>query len=131
LRLTEKDYDRGERSNDSRVSTLLHDIVHGRDSETTEYGWQGAHSPVWDVIGRVTVTNAREVKVALKTNKPSRESKQQFRKWGMNIEVVLATQIVGCEFAEMDLIETGRTKAQSLEFQKTECLDLHDLVRVI
>jgi hypothetical protein len=109
--LTEKDYDCRESSNDSRVSTLLHDIVHNRNRETTEYSWQGTHSPVWDVIGRIAVTDVREVKIALKTNKPSRKSEQQLREWGMDIEVVLATQIVGRELAEMNLVKTVRTKA--------------------
>jgi hypothetical protein len=89
-RLTEKNDERRESTNDSRVSALLHDSVHNRDRETTEYGWQGTHSPVWDVIGRVAVTDVREVEVALKTDKPSRKSEQQFRKWRVNIEVILA-----------------------------------------
>lgn len=107
--LTEKDYNRRKSSNDSRVSTLLHDIVYNRNRETTKYGWQCTHSPVRDIIGRVAVTNGRKVKVALKTDEPPRKSEQQLRKWGMDIEVVLATQIVGGELAEMDLVEAIAT----------------------
>ena len=105
LRLTEKnDYSR-ESTNDSRVSALLHDGVYNRNRETTKHRRQGTHSPVWDVVGRVAVTNAREVEVALKTNKPSRKSEQQLRKWGVNVEIVFATQVVGGKLAKMDLVE--------------------------
>lgn len=109
--LTEKDDNRRKSSNDSRVSALLHDIENNRNRETTEYSWQGTHSPVWDVISRVAVPNVHKVKVALETNKPSRESDQQLRKWGVNVEVVLATQIVGSELAEMNFIKTIETEA--------------------
>lgn len=104
-RHTEKDYDRRKSSNNSRVSTLMHDIVHNRNRQTAQNGWQGTHSPVWDIISRVAVSNVLEVEVALKTNKPSCKSEQQLRKWGMDVEIVLATEIVCGKLAKMDLIE--------------------------
>jgi len=109
-KLTEKDNDRRKGSNDGRVSALLHDIVYSRNRETAEYGWQGTHPPVWNVINRVAVTDVREVKVALEANKPSRKGDQQLRKWGVDVEVILATKIIGSELAEMNLIEAIETK---------------------
>ena len=105
-RLTEKKDDSGESTNYSGVSTLLHDTVYNRNSETTEDRRQGTHSPVWDVTGRVAVTNVREVKVTLKTDKPSSKSEQHLCEWRVNIEVVLATQVVGGKLAKMDLVKS-------------------------
>jgi len=124
-RLTEKDYNRRKSSDDSRVSTLLHDIVYNRNRKTTKYGWQGTHSPVRDIVGRVAVTNGRKVKVTLKTDKPSRKCEQQLRKWGVDIEVVLATQIVGCEFAKMDLVETFAMKNLVIRAVKTQKVETY------
>jgi hypothetical protein len=107
---TEKDYNRGKCSNDRGVSTFMHDIVDNRNRETTQYSWQGAHSPVWDVVCCVTISDVCELEVALKTDEPSRKSEQQLREWGMNIEIVLATQIICGELAKMNLIETVAPK---------------------
>ena len=93
-RLTEKNDDSRECTNYSGVSTLLHDTVYNRNSETTEHRWQGTQSPVWDIIGRVAVTNVCEVKVTLITDKPAGKSEQQLCKRRVNVEVVLAAQVV-------------------------------------
>jgi len=104
-RLTEKNDDSRECTNYSGVSTLLHDTVYNRNSETTENRWQGTQSPVWYVIGRVAVTDVREVKVALKTDKPSSKSEQHLCEWRVDVEVVLAAEVVGGKLAKMDLVK--------------------------
>ena len=105
-KLTEKDNDRGKGSNDGGVSTLLHDIVHNRNGETAHYCWQGAHSPVRDVVGRVAITDVRKLEVALETNEPSSKGEQQLREWGMDVEIIFTTQVIRSELAKMNLIET-------------------------
>ena len=122
-KLTKKDYYRGKSSNDGGVSTLVHDIVYNRNSETAQDGWQSTHSPVWDVVGRVAVTDVYEVEVSLKTDKPSGKCEQQLSEWRVNIEIVLAPEIICGELAKVDLVETAVVKssaAQSLRKQKTE-----------
>lgn len=118
--LTEKNHDRRKSSNNSGVSALLHDIVHSGDRKAAKYGWQGSHSPVWNVTGRVAVADVRKVKVALKTDKPSRKSDQQLGEWGMNVEIVLATQIIRSELSEMDLVKTIGVKIQLLGFSESK-----------
>jgi hypothetical protein len=111
-KLTEKDYDCGKSSNDGGVSTLVHDVVYNRNSETAQDGRQSTHSPVWDVVGRVAVTDVCEVEVALKSDKPSGKGEQQLSEWRVNVEIVLAPEIIRGEFAKVDLVETAVVKNQ-------------------
>lgn len=88
----------------------MHDKVYNRNREAAQYGWQCTHSPVWDVVGRITVTDVCEIKISLETDKPPRKSEQQLREWGMNIEIVLAAQVICGELSKMNLIEAVATE---------------------
>jgi len=59
------------------------------------------------VIGRITIPNVFEFEASIETDKPSSQTKEEFGKGWMYIEVILAINVVRRELAEMNLIKTS------------------------
>lgn len=57
------------------------------------------------MVVRITVTDVCEVEGAVIANKPTGKTEEELREWRMDVEVVLPCDVVGREFAEMDLVE--------------------------
>jgi len=105
---TEQDEGRRERRDDGRVSTLLHDGVDDRDSETSKDSRERTHPNVGDVGRSVAVADVLKVELAIKADEPASESEEKFRQRGVHVEVVLASNVVGREFPEVNFVEAER-----------------------
>ena len=55
----------------------------------------------------VAVPDVLEQEVTVKADKPPSKTKEQFCKRRMDVEVVLPCDVIGCEFAKVDLVEAG------------------------
>ena len=104
---TEANKDSRKRRRHRRVSALLHDQVHEGDRRRAEERRQHAHTDVGDIVRNVAVANILELKAAVEPHEPARQSKEEFRKWRMHVEVVGPLQVVRGELAEVDLVEAG------------------------
>lgn len=56
----------------------------------------------------VAVANIFKLKGAIEAGEPAGGSKEHLCEWGVDVKVVLAQDVVGSEFAKMNLVETGR-----------------------
>jgi hypothetical protein len=57
------------------------------------------------VIIRVIVANAIEGEVAIESNEPTREAKEELCKGRMNVEIVFSGKVVGCKFSKMNFVK--------------------------
>jgi hypothetical protein len=53
----------------------------------------------------IGISNGFKVEATIESNEPTSETEKQFCERGMYVEIVLAKNIVSCEFAKVDLIE--------------------------
>ena len=56
------------------------------------------------VLG-VAVANGLELEVSVKADEPAGQTVEQLREWRVDVEVVLALDVMGRELAEVDFIE--------------------------
>lgn len=54
---------------------------------------------------RVVVTDIFEGEVAVEPNEPASQSEQQLGEWRVHVEVIFAQDVVGREFAKMNLVK--------------------------
>jgi hypothetical protein len=66
----------------------------------------------------VGVSNPFKVEATIEPNKPTGEAQEQFCQWRMYVKIVLAKNIVSCEFAKMNLIEALLKMLQHVESTK-------------
>ena len=69
---TKKNKRSRERSDDSRISALLHDSVDERNGKTTKDSRKRAHPNKRDVMVGVAIANIVEVEFPIEANKPTR-----------------------------------------------------------
>lgn len=101
---TEEDQARRERSDDDRVSALSHDPVDDADRETTEDSRHAPHADIGhvDAVDRVDVLVADvvELEVAVEAREPPAETVQHLRERRMDVEVVLAQDVIRGELGD-------------------------------
>ena len=106
--LRTKQYDRSrKRSNDCRITALLHDRINHRDGKTAHDSGESTHSNKRNVIYRVTITDIVELEMSIEAYKPASQTKQHLGKGRVNIKVILAQDIEWREFSKMDFIEAA------------------------
>ena len=91
---TEQDDRGGEDGNNGRVTAFLHDSVDNGDSETTEDGGKSTHAHVGDMSLSVAVANVLEAEVTVIADEPACETEEEFRKWRVDVEVVLSEDVI-------------------------------------
>lgn len=91
---TEKNDRRRERSNDRRITALLHDGVNNRDSQASHNRRERPHADIRHMAGGVAVSNVLEHELSVEAHKPAGEPEEQLRERRVDVEVVLAEDVV-------------------------------------
>ena len=110
--LTEKNQNSRESRDNCRKTSLLHDSIDDRDGHTSEHSWERPHSDVGNMSLRVVVSNVLELEVSVKADEPAGQTVEQLREWRVDVEVVLALDVMRRELAEVDFVEAEPRSCQ-------------------
>jgi hypothetical protein len=111
MRRTKADKRSREGGDDGRVSSLLHDGVYEWDRKRAKHCRKSTHANERDVVVRVRVTDVFKVELAVKADEPSSKSEEHLGERGMDVEVILALDVLGSKFTEMHFIEAGGNRS--------------------
>ena len=77
-----------------RITRLPHDLEHHGHRESTESGGHGTESNIRDLVLNVRIANVLEQEVAIVSDQPAHQSKEEFTERRVNIEEIGALEIV-------------------------------------
>lgn len=105
MSIVEEDQRSSDESGRQTVSRLPHDQVSDGDGQSTHQSGHGSIGDVGDMVVNVRIPNILKQKAPIITHQPTRKREQQFSKRRMHIEEIGPLEVVGSEFAKVNLIE--------------------------
>lgn len=95
VRIVQKDQSGSDKTSRYTITRFPHDQIRDRHSQCAKEGGQGSERDIGHLVGNVGVADVFEVEVAVISNKPANEGKEQLGKRGMDIEKVGSLKVVG------------------------------------
>ena len=128
---TEEDNRGGEGCNDGRVAALLHNSIDDGNGETAKDSGESTHADIGDMGLCVAVADVLEAEGAVIAYEPTGETKEEFCKRRVDVEVVLSCNIIRSKLAEVYFVEAGHGVRECGHGIHVSLAHLHDLVWVV